>query len=63
VAKVQTTGDAVAFAVELARRLGAVAGTEIRGEQRIDFREMQRAYDDMINDEHAYSYRSVDAFE
>jgi hypothetical protein len=56
-------GDAVAFAVELARRLGAVAGAELKGEERIDYREMQREYDDMINDENTFSYSPVDALE
>ena len=39
-------GDAVAFCVELARRMGAVAGNVPRGTTRNHLKDAQREYDD-----------------
>jgi hypothetical protein len=46
-------GDACAFAVELARRLGAFAGTELKAgpDQVTPFKAMQEEYDNMVLDE------------
>jgi hypothetical protein len=51
--------DACCFAVELARRLGAVAGTELRNQPQSSWMEMQREYDEMIADENAYLHSSA----
>jgi hypothetical protein len=51
--------DSVSFAVELARRLGAVAGTELRNQPESSWMEMQREYDEMIADEDAYLHNST----
>jgi hypothetical protein len=48
--------DSCCFAVELARRLGAVAGTELKNQPESSFSEMQREYDDLILDEKAYMH-------
>jgi hypothetical protein len=55
-------GDAVAFCIELARRLGAYAGTELRGEEQVHFKEFQREYDELVLDDNRYSpqYAAVD---
>ena len=50
--------DSVSFAVELARRLGAVAGTELKNQPQNDWMEWQREYDDMIADENSFMYPS-----
>jgi hypothetical protein len=51
--------DSVSFAVELARRLGAVAGTELRNQPESDWMAWQREYDEMITDENAYLHNSA----
>ena len=50
--------DSVSFAVELARRLGAVAGTELKNQPQNNWMEWQREYDDMIADENSFMYPS-----
>lgn len=52
-------GDAVAFCVELARRLGAVAGNVLHGTSRNYLKDAQREYDDMCVDENSYSYAAA----
>jgi hypothetical protein len=47
--------DSVAFAVELARRLGAVAGTELKGEHQTDWRSWQEEYSDMVAGDDTYT--------
>jgi hypothetical protein len=47
--------DSVAFAVELARRLGATAGTELKGEAQSDWRQWQEEYSDMVAGDDTYS--------
>ena len=48
--------DSCCFAVELARRLGAAAGTVLHNQAGSSFSEMQREYDDLILDENAYMH-------
>jgi hypothetical protein len=50
--------DSVAFAVELARRLGAVAGTVLHNQTESSFSQMQREYDDLVLDESTYMHSS-----
>jgi hypothetical protein len=53
--------DSCCFAVELARRLGAVAGTILHNQLESSFYQIQREYDDMITDENNYMHAgSVD---
>ena len=47
--------DSVAFAVELARRLGAVAGTELKGEAQSDWRQWQDEYSEMVAGDDTYT--------
>jgi hypothetical protein len=56
-------GDACAFAVELARRLGAYAGTELKPgpDQTTPFKEWQQEYDMMVQDENLHSFEYADA--
>lgn len=49
-------GDAVAFAVELARRLGAIAGNPVLSKVPAWGKDIQKDYDEMIQDENAFSY-------
>src|SRR6516165_1492128 len=51
--------DSCCFAVELARRLGAVAGTELHNQPESSWMEMQREYDELITDENAYLHNSA----
>lgn len=51
--------DAVAFSVELARRLGAVAGVEIKHEGRKDWKEAQAAYDDVVSNDDSFLYQNA----
>jgi hypothetical protein len=53
-------GDVVAFCVELARRMGAIAGNILHGENRNWGKEMQREYDEAMTDEDAFLYAEVD---
>ena len=46
--------DAVAFAIELARRLGATAGTELKGEHQTDWRSWQDEYSEMVAGDDTY---------
>jgi hypothetical protein len=54
-------GDAVAFCVELARRLGAVAGVEVKHEGRQDWKDAQREYDKIVVDEDSFLYGYADS--
>jgi hypothetical protein len=47
--------DSVSFAVELARRLGATAGTEIKGEAQSDWRQWQDEYSEMVAGDDTYT--------
>jgi len=50
-------GDAVAFAVELARRLGAIAGSGQPTKVNTWAKELQQEYDEIIQDEMSFSYQ------
>jgi hypothetical protein len=52
--------DSCCFAVELARRLGALAGTQLKNQPESSFSNMQREYDDMITDHNAYMHAGSD---
>jgi len=47
--------DSVAFGVELARRLGATAGTELKGEAQSDWRQWQEEYSEMVAGDDTYT--------
>jgi len=47
--------DSVAFAIELARRLGATAGTELKGESQTDWRSWQEEYSEMVAGDDTYT--------
>jgi hypothetical protein len=53
-------GDAVAFCVELARRLGAIAGHIMRGEDSDWLKEAQAEYDSMIADDNSFAYANAE---
>ncbi|HKQ85566.1 MAG TPA: hypothetical protein VJS43_02225 [Candidatus Acidoferrales bacterium] len=46
--------DACSFAVELARRLGATAGTELKNQPESDWMTAQQEYDDVIAGDNTY---------
>jgi hypothetical protein len=52
--------DSCCFAVELARRLGATAGTILHNQAESSFAQIQAEYDDIILDPGAFSYSSDD---
>jgi hypothetical protein len=53
-------GDAVGFCVELARRLGAIAGDIIRGQSSNWAKELQEEYDTMVVSEESFLYATVE---
>jgi hypothetical protein len=53
-------GDAVAFCVELARRLGAIAGNIISGQSSNWAKELQEEYDTMVVSEESFLYATVE---
>lgn len=52
--------DSVSFAVELARRLGAVTGTELKNQPESSWMEWQLEYDEKIADVNAYLHNTYD---
>jgi hypothetical protein len=47
--------DSVSFAVELARRLGATAGTELKNQPENDWRSWQDEYSEMVASDDTYT--------